>query len=305
MDGAKPNSTTFPAKRRSVQRPRPSGGVLHATAITWASCFPLSFRRCPGLGCSLRACSSPSSTRRLRILPTVAVATYQGGRNRPIRVPFVCLQQDSCPGHHANGSFATPQQGPQPTRSYSANSTTYFALPCLDVLPPTLLPSRLARFLNYHQGISEPVGLTTSLSRVSGDLPNFSNSLIANSNFKDACWTRPNFREVRIAACDFTNASLKDADLSGANFSTDLSALAAQSQECGITQRQLDEARSEPNKPPILNGLLDSKTLQPLVWRGRTLEDVPRFAERYSLSGCVTRLFRQYQAKVRLSSLPC
>ena len=106
----------------------------------------------------------------------------------------------------------------------------------------------------------------TSLSRVSGDLPNFSNSLIANSNFKDACWTRPNFREVRIAACDFTNASLKDADLSGANFSTDLSALAAQSQECGITQRQLDEARSEPNKPPILNGLLDSKnsaTLSP------------------------------------------
>ena len=42
MDGAKPNSTTFLAKRRSVQRPRPSGGVLHATAITWASCFPLS-----------------------------------------------------------------------------------------------------------------------------------------------------------------------------------------------------------------------------------------------------------------------
>ena len=35
--------------------------------------------------------------------------------------------------------------------------------PCLDVLPPTLLPSRLARFLNYHQGISEPVGLTTSV----------------------------------------------------------------------------------------------------------------------------------------------
>ena len=94
----------------------------------------------------------------------------------------------------------------------------------------------------------------TSLSRGSGDLPNFSNFLIANSNFKDACWTRPNFREVRIAACDFTNASLKDADLSGANFSTDLSARAAQSQECGITQRQLDEARSEPTKPPILNG---------------------------------------------------
>ena len=114
----------------------------------------------------------------------------------------------------------------------------------------------------------------TNLSRVSGDLPNFSNSIIANSNFKDACWTRPNFREVRIASCEFTNASLKDADLSGANFSTDLSALAAQSQECGITQPQLDEARSERNKPPILNGLLDSKTLQPLIWRGRTLEDV-------------------------------
>ena len=59
MDGAKPNSTTFPAKRRSVQRPRPSGGVLHATAITWASCFPLSFRRCPGLGCSRNSGHAP------------------------------------------------------------------------------------------------------------------------------------------------------------------------------------------------------------------------------------------------------
>ena len=76
MDGAKPNSTTFPAKRRSVQRPRPSGGVLHATAISMGFlAVPLSY---PSLSRSRlfpRACSSPSSTRRLRILPTVAVAT--------------------------------------------------------------------------------------------------------------------------------------------------------------------------------------------------------------------------------------
>ena len=73
-----------------------------------------------------------------------------------------CLEQDPCPGHHANGSFATPQQGPQPhpllTRPTPRHTSPF---PCLDVLPPTLLPSRLARFLNYHQGISEPVGLTT------------------------------------------------------------------------------------------------------------------------------------------------
>src|SRR5207302_5364313 len=52
-DSAKPNSTTLPASKRRVQWLWPSGALLQAKAITWASCLPLSFGRAPGLGRSL------------------------------------------------------------------------------------------------------------------------------------------------------------------------------------------------------------------------------------------------------------
>ena len=116
-----------------------------------------------------RACSSPSSRKALanparrssgRLQERAAIA--------PSVYPSSCLQQDLraqvtmgerklC--HPATGDRSRTRS----CRPGSFGPTTYFQpFPCLDGLPPTLLPSRLARFLNYHQGISEPVGLTTS-----------------------------------------------------------------------------------------------------------------------------------------------
>src|SRR5215207_995017 len=71
MVEAKPNSTTLSAKSRNVQRARPPGGVLHATAMRRASCLPVSLRSCPRRG---RSCKHPrpSSTNRLRVRSTVA-----------------------------------------------------------------------------------------------------------------------------------------------------------------------------------------------------------------------------------------
>src|SRR5215207_3466552 len=70
MEEAKPNSTTLSASSRSVQRARPPGGVLHATATRCASCLPESFRSPPRRGRSLRH-PRPSSTKRRRVRSTV------------------------------------------------------------------------------------------------------------------------------------------------------------------------------------------------------------------------------------------
>src|SRR4051812_1255507 len=71
IEEAKPNSTTLSARSRKLQRARPPGGVLHATAIRCASCLPINLRACPRRA---RSCKHPrpSSTKRLRVRSTVA-----------------------------------------------------------------------------------------------------------------------------------------------------------------------------------------------------------------------------------------
>jgi hypothetical protein len=54
-----------------LQRFLPSGGWEQAKATTYASCLPVSLRLLPGRGDSLRACSNPPSTKRLRVRSTV------------------------------------------------------------------------------------------------------------------------------------------------------------------------------------------------------------------------------------------
>src|SRR3954469_10493918 len=71
---ASPHSTTRPASSRIVQRPRPSGAWLHASATSRASAFSERQGRAPGRGRSLMA-PSPSSTKRRRVRSTVAWPT--------------------------------------------------------------------------------------------------------------------------------------------------------------------------------------------------------------------------------------
>src|SRR5262245_43014365 len=73
-DSAKPRATTRSASRCKVQRLRPSGAPLQASAIRRASAFSSSFGRVPGRGRSASA-PSPSSTKRWRRRSTVARPT--------------------------------------------------------------------------------------------------------------------------------------------------------------------------------------------------------------------------------------
>ena len=70
------SSTSRSASSRNVQRLRPSGGALHASATKWASCSPSSLRRYSRAG-GLRytAASSPAATYFMRTRATVAGLT--------------------------------------------------------------------------------------------------------------------------------------------------------------------------------------------------------------------------------------
>src|SRR4029079_13424777 len=61
-----PSSTSRSAKRRSVQRHRPAGGLPQAKAMRWASCSPSSIRGRRGTGRRTRAPSRPPSTKERR-----------------------------------------------------------------------------------------------------------------------------------------------------------------------------------------------------------------------------------------------
>ena len=70
-------STSLSASSCTVQRARPSGGVLQARAVRQAPCLPSSLRRPPGRGRPLKAASRPSSAKRWRSRSTVAVPTWR------------------------------------------------------------------------------------------------------------------------------------------------------------------------------------------------------------------------------------
>src|SRR5262245_5228257 len=73
-DAARPRATTRSASRCKVQRWRPSGAALQASAINRASAFASSLGGVPGRGRSASAVS-PSSTKRWRVRSTVARPT--------------------------------------------------------------------------------------------------------------------------------------------------------------------------------------------------------------------------------------
>ncbi len=91
---------------------------------------------------------------------------------------------------------------------------------------------------------------------------------------------RASLKDASLTGADLTGASLHGAGVSGARFSrddlyddlpilVDLSVHRAK----GLTQADLDNARADPAKPPILDGVLDAETGEQLVWRDKPLDD--------------------------------
>ena len=78
-----------------------------------------------------------------------------------------------------------------------------------------------------------------------------------------------NLSGAELWYADLSSANLDGANLSGTKFSTGIGPASA----TGLTQAQLDKARADPDNPPKLDGVVDAETGEPLVWRGRLLNE--------------------------------
>ena len=72
---------------------------------------------------------------------------------------------------------------------------------------------------------------------------------------------------ANLAGANLSKANLAGTNLTGTNFSPSRLDEDA-SPVRGLTQRQLDQAKADPDHPPILEGIADSETNEPLFWRG-------------------------------------
>ena len=83
---------------------------------------------------------------------------------------------------------------------------------------------------------------------------------VRGANLSGANLRGATLRKALLGRADLTNAILTGADFSQPRLNGDT---------ChGLTQRQLNQAKADPSNPPILEGVLDSETDEPLLWRG-------------------------------------
>lgn len=110
---------------------------------------------------------------------------------------------------------------------------------------------------------------------------NLSEALLADADFTNAITGGEVVEKQRLIDSDYSNAVelhyfefaasqrfLEDADLSGASFS-----LEGYRPAIGLEQAHLNLATATRRKPPKLNGVLDARTKEQLVWRGKAKDD--------------------------------
>ena len=96
----------------------------------------------------------------------------------------------------------------------------------------------------------------------------FAARLVA-TDLSNATLIHTNLRKANLSGADLTNAHLSRTILSDAHLhNTNLSNTDLWDDVVGMSQEQLDEAVSEANLPPRLNGLADHETGEPLIWSG-------------------------------------
>ena len=157
MESANPNSTALSASKRNVQRAWPSGGLLHATAMRWASSLPLSLHRGPGRDCSLSALSNPSSTNRLRGRHTVAMPTSKAAAICRSNNPSSAFLRIRARVTLLAGAFPRRVTWRRCSRSSSLRSTRY-----LDAPIPLTQTLRISPYIILFLNKSKITWLSTS-----------------------------------------------------------------------------------------------------------------------------------------------
>ena len=113
----------------------------------------------------------------------------------------------------------------------------------------------------------------SDLSGASFDYSDLSGAFFEHTNLSNASFRGAYLYDARFFDSNLTGTNLEDADLTGALFNGRDIDGNYRYPATGLTQAQLDKARSAPDNPPRLEGVLDAETGEQLVWRGKLLDD--------------------------------
>lgn len=115
----------------------------------------------------------------------------------------------------------------------------------------------------YNADLSRVVLAYADLSRASLEDTNLSSAYLIGADFSGA-----NLKNADLSDAALSRAILEGADITGANISgTKFSSNDAPA--IGLTQKQIDSATvKSAEAPPIIEGLIDAETGEPIVWKG-------------------------------------
>ena len=135
--------------------------------------------------------------------------------------------------------------------------------------------------INFHN--AKLVGTNLLRANLSGAIfqdARATNAWFERADLSDAGFQGADLSGAHLARADLSGARFWDADLDGANFAdanlsgAEFSVNGRQGAK-GLTQAQLDQARADVDKPPMLEGVLDAETGKQLVWRGKPVVACP------------------------------
>ena len=149
-----------------------------------------------------------------------------------------------------------------------------------DLSGAMLQDADLSRVNFQHANLVRTNLLRANLSGAIFQYASAANASFELSNLSGASFLGTGLFGARLDRADLSGASFWDADLNRANFAdANLSgaefSVGGRQAAMGLTQAQLDQARASPDKPPRLNGVLDTETGEPLVWRGKPIDTDP------------------------------
>ena len=124
------------------------------------------------------------------------------------------------------------------------------------------------RFITYYDALRESGVLTADLSVAILENSDLTSALLQGSDLSGAFLT-----DAVLSGANLSDATLSDTTLVGANLSGVIFSENGKIPATGLTQDQLDQACADPANPPKLDGVVDRETGEPLVWRGKPLNE--------------------------------
>ena len=123
------------------------------------------------------------------------------------------------------------------------------------------------RVLEKEDGVELYFG-EANLSFLRLDNADLSNAQFWKANLSGTSFSKANLSGTNFSKANLFGAKLWKTSLSGATFTEACLAATDFSQSTGLTQNQLAQACADPHSPPVLNGVFDAETGEPVIWYG-------------------------------------